>query len=390
VSGGVRRDQGDPTLNNRLYFNDGHGRFTLAPPGTLPSDGEACGVAAAADFNNDGKIDLFVGGRLVPGSWPATPRSFLYRNIGGRFVDVTDEIAPGLRNIGMVTAALWADVDKDGRPDLILATEWGPIVYFHNNGDGFENWTGKAGLSDRTGWWSSLAAADLNGDGRLEIIAGNVGLNTKYHASLSEPTVLIAGDLDGSGTEQLIEAQYEDGRLYPVRGRSKLAYVYPWIRRKFPTYESYANATIEDIFPPEFLSKARRLSATELGSGVFTLGPDGKYGFSRLPNLAQIAPINSLIVRDLDGDGKLDVYCVGNNFGPEPSTGRFDGGVSLLLKGDGRGGLTPVPPWQSGLLAPGDTHAAAAVSLPGQKGVPAIAVSQCNGPVMLFSPKAAG
>jgi hypothetical protein len=390
VSGGVRRDQGDPALNNRLYFNDGHGKFTLAPPGILPSDGEACGVAAAADFDGDGKIDLFVGGRLVPGHWPATPRSFLYRNIGGRFVDVTDEIAPGLRNIGMVTAALWADIDNDGRLDLILATEWGPVVYFHNNGDSFENWTVKAGLAGRTGWWSSLAAADINGDGKLEIIAGNVGLNTKYHASAAEPTVLFAGDLDGSGSDQLIEAQYEDGKLYPVRGRSKLAYVYPWIRRKFPTYESYANATIEDIFPAEFLAKAQRYEATELGSGVFARNADGTFEFSRLPMLAQISPINAIVVRDLDGDGIPDVYCVGNNFGPEPSTGRFDGGVSLLLKGDGHGGLTPVPAWQSGLLAPGDTREAVALTLPGARGVPSIAVSQCNGPVLLFTPKAAG
>jgi hypothetical protein len=390
VGGGVRRDQGDPALNNRLYFNDGHGKFTLAPPGILPSDGEACGVAAAADFDGDGKIDLFVGGRLVPGHWPATPRSFLYRNIGGRFVDVTDEIAPGLRNIGMVTAALWADIDNDGRLDLILATEWGPVVYFHNNGDSFENWTVKAGLAGRTGWWSSLAAADINGDGKLELIAGNVGLNTKYHASAAEPTVLFAGDLDGSGSDQLIEAQYEDGKLYPVRGRSKLAYVYPWIRRKFPTYESYANATIEDIFPAEFLAKAQRYEATELGSGVFARNADGTFEFSRLPMLAQISPINAIVVRDLDGDGIPDVYCVGNNFGPEPSTGRFDGGVSLLLKGDGHGGLTPVPAWQSGLLAPGDTREAVALTLPGARGVPSIAVSQCNGPVLLFTPKAAG
>jgi hypothetical protein len=286
----------------------------------------------------------------------------------------------------MVTAAVWADVDGDGRPDLLLATEWGPICYFHNSGHGLENWTEKAGLSKRTGWWSALAVADLNGDGRLDLICGNVGLNTKYHASLDEPTVLYAGDLDGSGREQLVEAQYEGGKLYPVRGRSKLAYAFPWIPRKFPTFESFARATVSDIFSPDYLAKAQRYAATELASGVYFQRPDGTFEFRPLPSMAQISPINGIVVRDLDGDGIPDVFCVGNNYGPEPSTGRFDGGVGLLLKGDGHGGLTPVAPWKSGLVAVGDTRAALALALPGQKGVPAIAVSQCNGPILLFRP----
>jgi hypothetical protein len=385
-SGGVRHDEGDPALANRLYLNDGHGNFTLAPAGTVPADGESTSVAAAADFEGTGKVGLFVGGRVVPGHWPAAPKSFLYRNVGGKFVDVTDEVAPGLRNIGMVTAAVWADLDHDGKPDLLLATEWGPIVYFHNTGHGLENWTKKAGLADRTGWWSALAVADLNGDGRLDIIAGNVGLNTKYHASAAEPTVLFAGDLDGSGREQLIEAQYEDGKLYPVRGRSKLAYVYPWIPKKYPTYESYAHATIADIFPADHLAAATKYAATELASGIFSQRRDGTFEFKPLPSYAQVSPINAFVVRDLTGSGHPDIYCVGNNFGPEPSTGRFDGGVSVLLRNDGHGNLKAIPAWQTGLVASGDTRAAVALALPGQKGVPSIAVSQSNGPVLLFTP----
>jgi hypothetical protein len=233
-----------------------------------------------------------------------------------------------------------------------------------------------------------LAVADLNGDGRLDLICGNVGLNTKYHASLSEPTVLYAGDVDGSGKDQLIEAQYEGGKLYPVRGRSKLAYVFPWISKKFPTFEAYADATVADIFPAESLAKARRYEANELASGIYFQKPDGTFEFKPLPSIAQVSPISGIVVRDLDGDGVLDVYCVGNNYGPEPSTGRFDGGVGILLKGDGHGGLHPVVSWKSGLAAQGDSRGAIAVEAPGGKGIPSILVSQSNGPVLMFSPRA--
>jgi hypothetical protein len=386
ASGGVRHDRGDPALDNRLYLNDGKGNFTPAPAGMIPEDSESTSAVAAADFDGSGRPGLFIGGRVVPGRWPATPRSFLFRNIGGRFVDVTDDVAPGLRNIGMVTAAVWADIGHTGRPDLILATEWGPIVYFHNTGHGLENWTRKAGLADRTGWWSALAVADLRGDGHLDIIAGNAGLNTKYHASADEPTVLYSGDLDGSGREQLVEAQYEDGKLYPVRGRSKLAYAFPWIPRKFPTFDSFSRATVLDIFGADHLAKVQRYAATELASGVYLQNEDGTFTWKPLPAVAQISPINGIVARDLDGDGIVDLYCVGNNFGPEPSTGRFDGGVGVLLKGDGKGGLTPIPAWKSGLLAAGDARAAVAVSLPGQKAIPRILVSQSNGPLLLFAP----
>jgi hypothetical protein len=385
VTGGVAQLSGDPLLNDRLYLNDGHGRFTAAPEGTLPADGESTGAIAAADFDGDGKIDVFVGGRVVPGKYPATPRSFLYHNVGGKLVDVTDALAPGLRQIGMVTAAVWADVDHDGRPDLLLALEWGPIAYFHNSGHGFENLTEKSGLGLQTGWWSALAVVDINGDGRLDIIAGNVGLNTKYHATPAEPTVLYAGDLDGSGRDQLIEAQYENGRLYPVRGRSKLAYCFRWLPKKFPTYKAFAQATVGDIFPPERLAAARCLTANELASGIFFQQADGTFKFQPLPRLAQIAPINAIVARDLDGDGLVDLFCVGNNFSPEPSTGRFDGGLGLFLKGDGHGSFTPLSPVQSGISVLGDARSVAAINLPGSR-QPALVVSRTEGPLLLFTP----
>ena len=391
TAGGVQQDEGDPLLDDRLYLNDGHGNFALAPAGTLPRDGESTKTCAAADFAGDGHPGLFIGGRLVPGKWPATPRSFLYRNEGGRLVDVTDTFAPGLRHVGMVTAAAWADVDGDGRPDLVLTLEWGPVKIFHNTGHGLEDDTSRRGLAKTTGWWSALTVADVNGDGRPDLIVGNVGLNTKYHATPAAPTVLFAGDLDGSGKSTLVEAQYDnDGRLYPVRGRSKLAYTFPWLRKKFATFADYARASVEDIFQAERLKAATRLDANELESGIFLQQPDGTFVFQPLPREAQIAPINAFVYGDLDGDGHPDLFCVGNNFGPEPSTGRFDGGLGLLLKGDGHGHFSPVAPAESGLIVPGDARAASAVAIPGQSQAPAIVVTQSNGPVLFFSPKAAG
>jgi hypothetical protein len=378
-AGGVQKDRGDALLNDRLYLNDGQGKFDPAPEGTLPADGESTTAVAAGDFDGDGKTDLFVGGRVVPGKYPETPRSFLYRNVGGKLVDVTDEVAPNLRRIGMVTAAVWADLDGDKRADLLVATEWGPVHVFKHNGKVLA----PARFTDTTGWWCSLAVADVNGDGRLDIIAGNNGLNTKYRATATEPTLLYSGDLDGTGRTHLVEAQYENGVLVPLRGRSKLAYAFPWLSRKFPTYKAFAAASLTDIFGADKLAAVTKLSAAELASGIFRQQPDGTFKFTPLPREAQIAPINAIVTADLDGDGKLDLWCVGNNFGPEPTTGRFDGGLGVFLKGDGRGGFAALSPAQAGLVVTGEARAAVALPGAGTR----LVVARNQGPLLLFERK---
>ncbi|HEU5079739.1 MAG TPA: VCBS repeat-containing protein [Opitutaceae bacterium] len=383
ASGGVARPRGDATLGARVYLNDGKGEFTEAPAGMLPESHEASRSLAAAEI--DGATELFVGGRLVPGRWPETPKSALYRSKDGKLVDVTDEQAPGLREIGMVTAAQFADIDGDGKADLILTLEFGSVVYFHNTGKGFENRTSAAGLADVTGWWSALAIADVNGDGRQDLVVGNNGLNTKYHATKADPTLVYYGDFDGRGKNIIVEAQSENGKIYPLRGRSKLGYSFPGLAKKFKSYAAYGQATIDEIFAPEYLAKVRKLSANELASGIFLQKKNGRFEFQRLPNAAQIAPINSIAVGDFDGDGAIDLYCAGNNFGPEPTTGRFDGGVSTLLLGNGKGEFSAVLPAQSGLVVPGEARSVAIIPNGNSKAVSRVIVAQCNRPVTVFA-----
>ncbi len=331
---GSSREAGSAEFQPRLFLNDGAGSHRLASAGFLPPLPISVGAVAAADFERRGRLGIFVGGRVLPGQYPLAPRSALLAHRDGRYEDVTDALAPGLREVGMVTAALWSDVDGDGWPDLLLALEWGPVKYFHNNGGtGFEDWTERSGFASAgTGWWNSIAAADFNGDGRPDYVVGNVGLNTPYRASPDRPALLFYGEFGGAGARQVIEAYYEGDRLYPWRTRKDLGAQIPSILKRYPRNDYYARATLAEIVGSERLAAAARFAATELRSGVLLGQADGTHRFEPLPRIAQIAPFQGLAAGDFDGDGRADILAVQNSYAPIPSVGRFDGGLGQFLR----------------------------------------------------------
>jgi hypothetical protein len=382
---GVGRPAGSAEYQPKLLLNDGHGAFHPAPADALPPLSISAGAVVAGDFDHSGRLSVFIGAKVVPGQYPFTPRSALLLNHGGKFEDVTDSLAPGLREVGMVTSALWSDVDGDGWADLLVTVEWGQVKYFHNNqGRGFTDWTEQSGFAAAgSGWWNSIASADFNGDGRPDYVVGNVGLNTQYHADATHPALLFAGDFKGDGGSQLVEGYYEGDKLYPWRSRKDLGAAIPSVLKKFPRNDYYARATLGEILGEDKLVAASRFAATELRSGVLLSQPDGTYHFEALPRIAQIAPIQGLVAGDFDGDGHADIYAVQNSYAPIPAVGRFDGGLSQLLRGDGHGHFTAVPPAQSGLLVTGDAKALAVLDLD-QDGWPDFVVTRNNSTTIAF------
>ncbi len=384
TKGGNSLPAGSQEYQPRLFLNDGHGGFQPAPGDALPPLPVSAGAIAAADFDHSGRLGLFIGGRVQPGHYPLPPQSALLANRGGKFEDVTDTLAPGLREVGMVTSALWTDVDGDGWPDLLVALDWGNVKYFHNSkGKGFEDWTEKAGFASAgTGWWTSIAAADFNGDGKIDYVVGNVGLNTHFRADPAHPALLYSGNFKGSGT-QLIEGYYEGDTLYPWRSRRDLSTALPSILKRFPTSDSYGSATLGELVGEDKLAKARRFAATELRSGVFLSQADGTFRFEPLPRVAQISPLQGMVAGDFGGDGHAGIYALQNSFAPVAAIGRFDGGLSQLIRGDGHGHFTAVPPVESGLIVPGDAKALALIDFD-QGGWPDFLVTRNDNTTLAF------
>lgn len=345
-----------PNGNPRLLLNSGDGSLEEASPDALPELPAFAGSASAVDFNRDGSLDVFVGSRTIPGSYPLSGRSVLLANREGKFEDLTDAALPSQGKLGLVTGSLWSDIDSDGWPDLLVSIEWGQVKCFRNfNGEHFEDITESAGFASAGfGLWSCLVQGDFNEDGRPDFAAGNLGLNTRYRANENAPAVLFHGKFGGRGPGQIVEARFENGQLVPWRSRKELAAAIPPLERRFPSTDAYAAASLEEILGPQALSRAQRMEATQLNSGVFLSQSDGTYHFEPLPWMTQIAPLQGVTTADFNGDGHLDLAATQNLHDVDPSIGRFDGGLGQLLLGNGRGGFLPADPVDSGMVIPGD------------------------------------
>ena len=354
TSGSAEVEPDDPTLANRLYLNDGKGMLTRAPEKSLPIIAESNSTVVAADVDRDGDLDLFIGGRFTPGAYPTAPPSRLWINEEGIFLDKTKELAPGLLAAGMVTSAVWTDINNDGWIDIAVTTEWGPVRVFLNRQGKLEETSKAAGTSTRHGWFNGIAARDFDGDGDMDLVTTNFGLNTKYHGTSEKPVVIYYGDFEGSGRKRIIEAEYEGDTIFPVRGKSCSSRAMPHLKKKFTTYQDFAKATLGDIYSSNTLNNADKYTTDTLETGIWLNDGKGAFTFSPLPRLAQISPAFGVVVTEVNGDGHPDIYLVHNFFTAQVETGRMDGGMSQLFLGKGNGQFAPVSPKESGLVVPGD------------------------------------
>ena len=349
---------------DRLYENKGQGNFvknTNALPNVLSS-----GLRVSpCDFDKDGDIDLFVGGRVLPGSYGRPIKSYLLENNSSngvlKFIDVTKKAIPEMVKHTMVTASVWGDIDKDGDNDLIVANEWGPIELFENNLGTFKNESKKYGLSEHVGWWSSIAINDIDNDGDLDIVAGNLGLNYKYKASFETPFYMYLNDFDANNTDDIVLAYSQENIVYPVRGRSCASGQMPFVKEKFKTYNSYGSASVKEIYGEKLISGITYKS-TYFASALLT-NENGKFLFNPFENKAQLSSVNKILIHDFNNDLKQDILLLGNLYGAEVETPRNDASYGTLLSGKDSNQFEITPNYISNLWADGDIKDAVFINI---------------------------
>jgi hypothetical protein len=354
ASGGSEYKEGNPLLNDRLYINDGSGKFTYNSS-ALPEINQSSQCVKTSDIDNDGDLDLFVGSRLIPGQYIYPATSYILLNKNGNFKRASEEIAPSLSNIGMVTDAVFTDIDNDKDEDLMIVGEWMEIKVLKNNQGKFEDSSSTYGLEGTRGIWWSITAGDLDNDGDDDYIVGNLGRNNKFKASKEHPFKVYANDFDNNGTNDIVFAKfYKDGYV-PMRGRECTSQQMPYVADKFKDYHSFASSKLIDILPEEKVDDAV-VYEIESFESIILMNEDGKLIRKPLPNEAQIAPVKSSLVTDINNDGYNDIISVGNHYGVEVETPRYDAGFGAVFLNDGNSNFKFSVPENSGFYVPKDSR----------------------------------
>lgn len=362
VSGSYEFAEGDLRLQDRLYKNNGRGAFQWDPK-ALPEETSSGSCVRAADFDGDGDLDLFVGGRVVPGAYPLAPRSCILINEGGVFKDGTETICGDLANAGMITDALWTDYDGDGKVDLLVAGELMPLTIFRNTDNRLQR-VETSGLENYVGLWTSITGADFDKDGDIDYVAGNLGRNNFYRISNEHPLRVYAKDFDGNGSIDPILSCYfktPEGAMaeYPVHFWDELYGQSPLFRNQFSRYRQYGQTTLEELLRPYDKENMMIFTVNYSSSSYIENNGDGTFSVRPLPLPAQLAPLNGIVATDINGDGHLDIVAVGNDYGNEVFSGRYDALEGVVLLGDGKGSFTHISARNSGFWVPGDAKALA-------------------------------
>lgn len=355
TSGGNEFKEGDPKLQDRLYINTGNGQFSKKV-NTLPKIYQSTQTVKASDIDSDGDLDLFVGTRLISGKYTFPANSYLLINNNGRFTKASSKIAPDLKNLGMVTDAVFSDIDNDKDEDLLIVGEWMTITVLENNKGNFTNVSKAYGIEDSTrGMWWSITASDLDGDGDEDYIIGNLGKNNKFKASKEHPFKVYANDFDNNGTNDVVLAKFYKTDYVPLRGRQCTSEQMPYVAKKFKDYHSFASSKLIDILPEDKINEAV-VYQIESFESIILENKNGTLIRKSLPNEGQISPIKSSIVFDINNDGYKDIITVGNHYGVEVETTRYDAGYGAVFLGGEDLNYTFVSPKKSGLYVPHDSR----------------------------------